>query len=53
MSSLDDHGSDGAADAVVDALGEHVVDAGGVKIQGAGIGPMPHDGEPSNSGDVP
>ena len=52
MSSLDNHGSDGAADAVVDALGEHVVHAGGVKIEGAGIGPMSHDGEPVEQRDA-
>src|SRR6185295_14294286 len=43
---FDDQRRDAAADAVVHAMRQHVVLAGGIKIECAGFGPVPHDGQP-------
>src|SRR5262249_8278568 len=41
MGGVDDHDSNASADAVVDALGEHIILPGGIKVERAGIRPMP------------
>src|SRR4051812_29172694 len=45
MGGVDDHGCNGAADAIMHAVSEHIILTGGVEVEGAGIGPMPHDVE--------
>src|SRR5262245_61819798 len=52
MGGLDDHGSNAATDTVMYALSEHVVLAGGIKIESAGVGPVPHDGKPIEQRDL-
>src|SRR5215472_8210689 len=46
MGGADDHDSNASADAVVHALGEHIILPGGIKVKRAGIRPMPHNREP-------
>src|SRR5690349_3643401 len=43
MGGVDDHGCNGAADAIVYAVSEYIILTGGVEVEGAGVGPMPHD----------
>src|SRR5262249_26046558 len=46
MRGVDDHSGNAPADAIVHALGEHVILSGGIEVESAGVGPMPHNGEP-------
>ena len=43
---VDDHSGKAPADAIVHALGKHIILSGGIEVECAGIGPMPHNGKP-------
>jgi hypothetical protein len=53
MAVCDHHGSDRPAEAIVHALRQAIVPPRRIEVEGALVGPVAHDREPIEQGDIP